>query len=924
MKGKKITFRDANPEAAKLWIEELNEGITPDTVYAKSGKIVHLRCINNPKHVYSKRIFDIPLTTPYGCPYCQKVHRIAFPGENDLFTLCKEAKEMWDWEKNKNINPYNTLTGSAKKAWFKCEKGHSFSRAIHLFVENQTCPDCRKEKYAVVNYPHMVKQWHFKKNKNFDINMTSATSDKVVWWLCKKCGYEWQAEIATRKISKGLCPCCEHRTVVVKGITDLFTMVPELKQDYDFSKNTNINPDELSVTSNIPVWWLCKKCAYEWQTSPNSRVIATEYGYKIRNCPVCAGTIRNHSYAEDYPDLRMRFDNKANNISLDDLKSTSLNEMFNWICETCNKTFPSTLSAMIRSYDSRYHGCPYCSGKKTERQDSFGFKYPHLMDEFDPDNTCDAFAIPSTSIIEAKWICRRNPKHKWTSSFVKRKGAFGGCPFCEQTKRVLLKEAHPYLERFFDKDKNTICFEKLTYMSNQKLWWRCEKGHSFKRFVYSVSQKDTFFCPICNNIELLKGVNDFASKCPELLDFFDLEKNNFSPDEIRFNDTVTPVWWICIHNHSYQQTIEKRLLSKNCSICSRNIIEPGVNDFLTLCPDIKKIWGPENEKEPQEYSDTTDAFMDFLCKEGHHYKAGAYMVRKYGTDCLVCRNIVLLKGVNSFADKHEELLLEWSPNNKKGPDEFFFNAVTEVTWICKDRELGDDSCPYCSGKRPLAGFNTLDIIKKELIPEWSENNERPMSDFLPTGTTSALWICPTCKGEYSYRIKDREYGDDSCPYCAGKKPLAGYNTLDVIKKELIPEWSENNEHPMSYYLPSSVTSVLWICPTCNGEYPYRIKDREIGDKSCPYCVGRKVLPGYNSFKAKHPDLMEHWDFINNYILADPDKISDKYRKRVWWFCENGKPHKYRMTPRERLLKQKRGMVACTHCRGYRRKRRRFF
>jgi hypothetical protein len=42
----------------------------------------------------------------------------------------------------------------------------------------------------------------------------------------------------------------------------------------------------------------------------------------------------------------------------------------------------------------------------------------------------------------------------------------------------------------------------------------------------------------------------------------------------------------------------------------------------------------------------------------------------------------------------------------------------------------------------------------------------------------------------------------------------------------------------------------------------------------------KVLPGVNSFEHNHPDLMEEWDRVNNYLLCDPDAILDNYSKNV--------------------------------------------
>jgi Zn finger protein HypA/HybF involved in hydrogenase expression len=177
---------------------------------------------------------------------------------------------------------------------------------------SQKCPICKKISSFIASYPHMVNQWDFDKDKDIDINNTSANSKELACWKCKKCGFEWSTQIFTRKISKGLCPCCENRTVIVDGITDLFSIVPDLKQDYDFTKNIGVDIATLSVTTLDPVWWKCHTCGYERKASPNGRIKCEQGEYIIRNCPACIGLVRTKTYAEEYPQLVDRFIEELN------------------------------------------------------------------------------------------------------------------------------------------------------------------------------------------------------------------------------------------------------------------------------------------------------------------------------------------------------------------------------------------------------------------------------------------------------------------------------------------------------------------------------------------------------------------------------------------------------------------------------------
>lgn len=124
---KKITtsLRQGNPEAAKMMdlMWEKNGGLTPDNVGIGSDAEAWFQCLDNPNHVFKKRISKM---TSYrdghnvGCIYCSPNAKIAFPGENDFFTVVPGAEEMWAFDLNGNINPRNLLPNSDQKAYFRC------------------------------------------------------------------------------------------------------------------------------------------------------------------------------------------------------------------------------------------------------------------------------------------------------------------------------------------------------------------------------------------------------------------------------------------------------------------------------------------------------------------------------------------------------------------------------------------------------------------------------------------------------------------------------------------------------------------------------------------------------------------------------------------------------------------------------------
>ena len=96
-----------------------------------------------------------------------------------------------------------------------------------------------------------------------------------------------------------------------------------------------------------------------------------------------------------------------------------------------------------------------------------------------------------------------------------------------------------------------------------------------------------------------------------------------------------------------------------------------------------------------------------------------------------------------------------------------------------------------------------------------------------------------------------------------------------------------------------------------------------GNADCPYCSGRKAIPGKTSFAALHPDLMNEWNWINNYVLVDPDEITEKYSTNVWWICKRNPDHVYELSVSEKILYKKRHRESCPYCKGRRRKKRLF-
>ena len=859
------SFLYKNPDASKFWNIKLSNGLCPENTPKYSTKEIYMNCSRGKHKPYRIKVCNIK-KPPYGCPECIKEDAEESYKKYSLKFNVPCAVDMWDYTNN-GMSIDDAKIYMIESANFVCREGHCFSRSLRIFAKNQDCPICGMN--TVVKYPHLVKQWNFKKNKGYDINLISANSKEVVWWRCKKCGYEWQTQILSRKQSAGHCPCCEERTVVVKGITDLFSVIPDIKRFYDFETNKDINPDELSVASQTHVNWKCDTCGYKWCTSVATRITTENGVYKVKSCPACTGQVRTKSYGEEYPDLAKRFADELNNCSLYDIVEYKYSvKLYYWYCDRCDEIFESTIDIMVNARNSEFKGCSYCAGKKVKRENSFAALHPEVMDEFSLDNEMDPYTVTEKSRKNVKWICRNNPKHTWKTTFNARANGQGGCAICrDYNYAITFAELFPEYEKYYDKSKNNRPFHSLAAKSNDTVWWICDKGHSFLRSVCYLNVAGKFRCPVCTGRTIVAGENDLMSEYPELYDIWDYAKN---------------------------------------------------------------------EADPTMLSPKANVKYNFTCSKGHSYATYLNTLIDHNFRCFVCDNVIVQEGVNSLLDTNFELCREISENEPRKSTEFIKSSAYSMLWKCpecsgeyhaeiREREVGDDSCPYCNGRRTQFGINSLIDTHQLLAAEFSPENNCTAGKIRKNSKKWVKWICPDCNGTYSKQVCEREVGDDSCPYCRNEQLLYGFNGVAQTESLAIKEWADTDIDPNSIMATSRIR-IDWECEKCGGIYREplnkHIQDFHNNVHNCPYCNNRKPLAGYNTLKVKCKRLMEEWNYRSNYLIVDPDTILPTYTDEVWWTCECGKS--YKMSPQKRLYYQKRNIKSCPYCKGRRRKKYRHF
>ena len=437
-----------------------------------------------------------------------------------------------------------------------------------------------------------------------------------------------------------------------------------------------------------------------------------------------------------------------------------------------------------------------------------------------------------------------------------RKG--GGCPYCSSQKLLPgfndLATRNPGLAAQWNAEKNgDLTPQQVMPHSNKKTWWRCEKGHEWMAAISSRS--NGYSCPYCNNRRTLPGYNDLATRDPELAAQWDYDANApLTPNQV-MPHTDKSVFWICQKGHHWKAPISRRSTGKGCPICANMKIIPGLNDFATLRPDLMKEWdyAKNGDVSPQQLSEKTDKKVWWCCKLGHEWQASLKFRARGKVGCPICANNAILTGFNDLATTYPNLAAQWDQkkNGDLTPQQVTSGSDKEVWWICEkghewkvsvmNRTRRGDGCPYCSNRKVLAGFNDLATIAPGVAAQWhpSRNGSLMPQDVVAGSGRIVWWQCPLGH-EWESAISKRVLRQDKCPYCVNRRVWPGFNDLATLEPEIAAQWHPalNGSLTAHTVLAGSNRYAWWICH--EGHVWRTIISNRTSPRSrsgCPVCAG---------------------------------------------------------------------------------------
>lgn len=374
----------------------------------------------------------------------------------------------------------------------------------------------------------------------------------------------------------------------------------------------------------------------------------------------------------------------------------------------------------------------------------------------------------------------------------------------ETLKDNAMLKVKPELWETWDFEKNNelgLDIWKMTKGSEKKVWWNCLKCQSD---YYTIIGNG---CGYCSG-KLINHTNSLFNTAPHLEKEWDYEKNtDISPHEIG-RSSHKLVWWICSKcNSSYDSTPNNRSNNKNCPYCAGRRVN-STNSLASLYPHLLSEWHPfkNGDLTPHDFTSGSKEIIWWICPKCNSDYEMNIIQRKNNISCPYCRGM-RVNYTNSLAALMPDISKEWHQvlNSNLTPHDVTCGSAKKAWWICDlgheweavvgNRTRGD-SCPYCTGKRILIGFNDMWTTNSKL----AEQLLNPEDGYKYTdGSNKSLdWRCLNCgeinKNKKVAWVKSRSLSCTNCSDGISFPEKFMNNTLNyfniVFQRQKTFNWSE--------------------------------------------------------------------------------------------------------------------------------------
>ena len=439
-----------------------------------------------------------------------------------------------------------------------------------------------------------------------------------------------------------------------KDFVSLAEARPDLAKEWNYEKNGDLKPEDVSCGSGKKVWWKLpydvpddypvehlrgKHFEFEWEASTGDRTRGVNCPFLCQNPKTWKGF---NDLATTNPSLAGEWDYKLNiGLTPSDVTANSgKNVWWHLQYDIPNDYMVENLRG--KRVDFRWqaavsdrnngNGCPFLSGKAVwPGFNDLRTTNPELAKQWHPTKNGELTAVQVTASSNKKiwWLLpydvpmeysikHLRGKHfdfEWQTTINHRTGNYGtGCPYLNG-KAVWpgfndLQTTNPELAKQWHPTKNgELTAVQVTASSNKKVWWlypyddpKTGKHFDFEWEAIVSSRNKGTGCPFLTGKAVWPGFNDLQTVNPSLAKLWHPTKNGkLKPTQVTINSTKR-VWWMYPYDDlktgkhfdfEWQSSIVTQNISKHyCPYLSNQAIWNGFNDLQTINPRLASQWHP--------------------------------------------------------------------------------------------------------------------------------------------------------------------------------------------------------------------------------------------------------------------------------------------------------------------------------------------
>lgn len=591
-----------------------------------------------------------------GCPECGRQRTAAARKRPELGGSLLEADadlaRQWHPTRNGDLTPAEIRPGSDQKVWWLGSCSHEWQATVaNRSRLGRGCPTCARRPHVLPKlhetHPGLAREWHPILNTRLELKSVTASTPSQAWWIrdCTTGGrsHVWRASIAKRVESPDRCAICEG-TQVQTGVNDLATTFPALLRDWDFSKNSRVDPTSVLANSTKSASWRCQTCRFTWIAQIRARSSFAS------PCPACAGRATHPGFndlATTDPHLIPDWDSKRNGaLDPTQVRRGSIQKV-HWSCRTCSHRWQAQIRQRVNG-----SGCPNCarqviaaSRARPRDGNSLADVFPKLAAEWHPERngTTSPKDVKPKSSAKRWWKCVTCDSTFEATPASRARG--GGCPSCaiqsSAEKRAKprpgrsLAELEPDRAQLLHPTRNgDLSARQVAARSHRLVWWLGSCGHEWEN---PVSRRGG--CPFCAGVRVLEGFNDLETVAPQIAAEWHPTKNATQrPSEVHAG-SESKVWWLGLCGHEWQARVSPRVrLEVGCPFCAGYRVAPGETDLASRFPEIAAEWHPTRNSplSPAEVHSGSQRKVWWLGSCEHYWKATIANRTRRGDGCPRC------------------------------------------------------------------------------------------------------------------------------------------------------------------------------------------------------------------------------------------------------------------------------------------------